>query len=597
MKMRASLARSLTLDPELFLFDEPFGALDEITRERLNDELLRLFAERRFAGPVHHSLRFRGRLPVHEGGGHVGPARSIVRTFDVPFPMPRDPDIRFTPEFAALVGEVSHALRGGAHTDVSHDQPGGGPRSRRIRASHQAINARCSGTRAPEATWVPPALVFLVFWGSGTPSATWCWTTKRRFLMPPPDQVVTRASWPRMSSARSWQAWANRRRRPRRSRCSDRHRDGVGDRNVTGQVDRTLTVSLRRDPAVHPHPRPGAPDRILVRLRFLLPGSRLRHDRAVPHRLEHPVRLNRRTAPSCELFRLQNASRWTVLAKLQLPAALPAVFAGMRISAGLAVVGAIVGDFFFRRGTPGIGSLISNYQSRVESAELFAAIITASLFGVVDLLALRLDRQARGRSLVRRRRPLRPHLATQDVSPCTLHPPHSGSSPHSRRHMQRPTPRTSARAIVLSGVAALTALTLSACGASNADRRRRKRGRPSNRLGRPEGRRLPGQRRIQTDWNPEAEHGHLYQLLGPSHTSTPTNKSVSGPLYASGQSTGVNVEVRSGGPAIGFQSVAAQMYQDPAITLGYVYTDEAVQLSATMPDKGGVRSAGRSTPR
>ncbi|WP_251044975.1 ABC transporter permease [Arthrobacter sp. ISL-5] len=84
-----------------------------------------------------------------------------------------------------------------------------------------------------------------------------------------------------------------------------------------------------------------------------------------------------------ELFRLQNASRWTVLTKLQLPAALPAVFAGMRISAGLAVVGAIVGDFFFRRGTPGIGSLISNYQSRVESAELFAAIITASLFGVV----------------------------------------------------------------------------------------------------------------------------------------------------------------------------------------------------------------------
>ena len=84
-----------------------------------------------------------------------------------------------------------------------------------------------------------------------------------------------------------------------------------------------------------------------------------------------------------ELFKLQKASRWTVLTKLELPAALPAMFAGMRISAGLSVIGAIVGDYFFRRGEPGLGSLISNYQSRVQSAELFAAIIVACLFGVL----------------------------------------------------------------------------------------------------------------------------------------------------------------------------------------------------------------------
>ena len=82
-----------------------------------------------------------------------------------------------------------------------------------------------------------------------------------------------------------------------------------------------------------------------------------------------------------ELFRLQKASRWTVLRKLQFPAALPAIFAGMRISAGLAVVGAIVGDFFFRQGNPGIGILLSNYASRLQGPALFAAILVAAFLG------------------------------------------------------------------------------------------------------------------------------------------------------------------------------------------------------------------------
>jgi NitT/TauT family transport system permease protein len=87
-----------------------------------------------------------------------------------------------------------------------------------------------------------------------------------------------------------------------------------------------------------------------------------------------------------ELFKLQGASRWIILTKLELPAATPAIFAGMRISAGLSVVGAIVGDFFFQRGTPGIGALIAKYGARLNSAELFASILVASLFGVVIFL-------------------------------------------------------------------------------------------------------------------------------------------------------------------------------------------------------------------
>ncbi|MBF4572413.1 ABC transporter substrate-binding protein [Herbiconiux sp. VKM Ac-1786] len=88
---------------------------------------------------------------------------------------------------------------------------------------------------------------------------------------------------------------------------------------------------------------------------------------------------------------------------------------------------------------------------------------------------------------------------------------------------------------------------------------------------------------IQTGWNPEAEHGHLYELLGPDPVIDTTAKSVSGPLYSAGEYTGVDVEIRAGGPATGFQPVSSLMYTDPDILLGYVSTDESIAQSAEMP--------------
>jgi NitT/TauT family transport system permease protein len=87
-----------------------------------------------------------------------------------------------------------------------------------------------------------------------------------------------------------------------------------------------------------------------------------------------------------DLFTLHGATRWTRLRKLELPAARPAIFAGLRISAGLSVIGAIVGDLFFKQGDPGLGILIDNYRARLQSPELFMAIILASLLGVAVFL-------------------------------------------------------------------------------------------------------------------------------------------------------------------------------------------------------------------
>jgi NitT/TauT family transport system permease protein len=84
-----------------------------------------------------------------------------------------------------------------------------------------------------------------------------------------------------------------------------------------------------------------------------------------------------------DLFTLFKVSRWTRLFKLQLPAAMPAIFTGFRTSAGLAVVGAVVGDFFFKQGEAGIGQLISLYSTQLESERLYAAVILASLLGVL----------------------------------------------------------------------------------------------------------------------------------------------------------------------------------------------------------------------
>jgi hypothetical protein len=88
---------------------------------------------------------------------------------------------------------------------------------------------------------------------------------------------------------------------------------------------------------------------------------------------------------------------------------------------------------------------------------------------------------------------------------------------------------------------------------------------------------------LQTDWVPEAEHGAMYQLLGSNTNIDASKKRISGPLVASGKDTGVRLEIRAGGPAIGFQQVSAQMYLDRSINLGFVFTDEAAQASAKQP--------------
>jgi len=111
MKMRVSVARALAQSPQILLLDEPFGALDEITRNRLDEDLLALREREKFTALfVTHSVSEAVFLSNRVLVMSSNPGR-IERDVPVPFAYPRTAETRESLEFQRLVNEVSRALR------------------------------------------------------------------------------------------------------------------------------------------------------------------------------------------------------------------------------------------------------------------------------------------------------------------------------------------------------------------------------------------------------------------------------------------------------------------------------------------------------
>ena len=87
---------------------------------------------------------------------------------------------------------------------------------------------------------------------------------------------------------------------------------------------------------------------------------------------------------------------------------------------------------------------------------------------------------------------------------------------------------------------------------------------------------------FQTNWWPPGRSRHRYELIGPDGELDTSNNTYTGPLG----STGVNLEIRAGGPALGYQTVTSLLYQDDSILLGLIGTDEQVANSADFPTTG-----------
>jgi NitT/TauT family transport system ATP-binding protein len=118
MKMRVSIARALATSPRLLLMDEPFAALDEMSRDRLNEELLRLRAEQHWTAVfVTHSVSEAVFLSTQIIVLASNPGR-VYTILPVDLPRERTAALRTTPEFEALIAKVSSTLRG-AHSQCS----------------------------------------------------------------------------------------------------------------------------------------------------------------------------------------------------------------------------------------------------------------------------------------------------------------------------------------------------------------------------------------------------------------------------------------------------------------------------------------------
>ncbi|MCP2342757.1 ABC transporter permease [Actinomadura rupiterrae] len=250
----------------------------------------------------------------------------------------------------------------------------------RSRALRRAGGAR---GRLRVGSWLPPLVVLLLAVGGWYGVSDWVLSPERRFLLPPPDAVVRVGFLDRDNRAELFAALG------RTAEVAGlglliATAVGVGLAVLMSQarwVERSLypyAVVLQTVPVLALVPLLGfwfgfgMASRVLVCVLvavFPVIANTLFGLRSTDGTLE-------------DVFRLARAGRLRRLLKLRLPAALPAMVTGLRISAGLSVVGAVVGDYFYQQGSPGLGILINIYRARLESERMFAAVLLASLLGL-----------------------------------------------------------------------------------------------------------------------------------------------------------------------------------------------------------------------
>ena len=241
--------------------------------------------------------------------------------------------------------------------------------------------------------YIGPAVVFMVFIGIWYLFSTVVLPEQKRFLLPTPHKVISEGFF-------VWRSGERRGLQPILMSLWDSAKIALMGLSITIVVGMSLAVLMSSSRWLERATWPylvavqSAPVLALTPLiRALIDGTQTQRLLVVVLIAMFPIVSNTlfgllsADKSQHELFTLQGASKWTRLVKLQFPAALPNIFVGLRISAGLAVIGAVVGDFYFRQGgVVGIGAQIDVYRNRLWGAELITAIILASSLGLVVFL-------------------------------------------------------------------------------------------------------------------------------------------------------------------------------------------------------------------
>jgi NitT/TauT family transport system permease protein len=232
--------------------------------------------------------------------------------------------------------------------------------------------------------WVPPLLVFLAFLGLWYFVSYGLLTADRRFLVPPPHAVVQVAFLDTVNLAELLDAlWLS----------TEVAMVGLGIAIVLGTV---LAILMSQARWIERSLYPYAVIMQCIPILALVPLIGLWFDYGYTSRIIVCVMiaifpiisstffgLQSADQDQQDLFTLRGSGRLTRLRKLQFPAAMPAFFAGLQVSATLSVIGAVVADFFFQQGDPGIGIRIQLYLRSLQTEEMFAAVMLSSAFGVV----------------------------------------------------------------------------------------------------------------------------------------------------------------------------------------------------------------------